>query len=827
MKLYDYEKKHLRQMRKEAAGCALFLKRNEDFPLEGPCEIGLYGNGGRHTQKGGTGSGDVNSRFYVTAEKGLEWAGFTITTKDWLDRYDQVKKDRHERFIREIRSGARKSGMLAVQYSMGKVEREGDYDIPTGHGETAVYVLSRVCGEGSDRQWKRGDILLTKTEISDIIQLAADYNKFILVLNVGGPVDLSPIADAVDNILLLSQLGAVTGVVLADILLGKADPSGKLAASWVSEQKCEAIGEFGNRDNTRYNEGVYVGYRYYETQKVQTLFPFGFGKSYTDFDLIPGNAVLSGSSLTVNVRVKNTGSYAGREVVEVYASLPDDRIDQPARVLAGFTKTHTIEPGQEEEVSVKVNLKDITTFDAEAACYLIPAGDTVISIGEDSCHVNPVCILHTNEDVPVKKVRNALGKTDFVDFFPKITKSELKSAEDQTGAAPDGSASAAEEQTGALRVPIIEFSDADIPCQVVDYDLTEDIDPRASSMTDEELAKASVGAFKEGGMMSVIGQAGQKVPGSAGETFEDKERDIRALVMADGPAGLRIDRDYGIDKDGAYSYGNPLLLSMLEFAPKPVQLLPLIQRKQAEKRTRNGGELKHQYATAIPIGTAIAQSWDTDFAKACGDLVGTEMEIYDVDIWLAPALNIQRDIRCGRNFEYYSEDPLISGYMAAAVTNGVQKHEGRYTTIKHFAANDQETNRMANNSCVSERALREIYLRGFEIAVRESQPGFVMNSYNLINGTHTSERRDLMTDILRAEFGFQGCVMTDWVVPGMTEKNSHWGYPDPASVIAAGTSLYMPGSQPDYENILSALKSGRLTREQAEINVSRLLKYCK
>lgn len=826
MKLYDYEKKHLRQLRKEAAGCALFLKRNEDFPLEGPCEIGLYGNGGRHTQKGGTGSGDVNSRFYVTAEKGLEWAGFTITTKDWLDRYDQVKKDRHERFIREIRSGARKSGMMAVQYSMGKVECEGDYDIPTGHGETAVYVLSRVCGEGSDRQWKRGDILLTKTEISDIIQLAADYKKFILVLNVGGPVDLSPIADAVDNILLLSQLGAVTGVVLADILLGKADPSGKLAASWVSERKCEAIGEFGNRDNTRYNEGVYVGYRYYETQKVQTLFPFGFGKSYTDFELIPGNAVLSGSSLTVNVRVKNTGSYAGREVVEVYASLPDDRIDQPARVLAGFQKTHTIEPGQEEEVSVKVNLKDITTFDAEAACYLIPAGNTIISIGQDSCHVNPVCILHTNEDVPVKKVRNALGKTDFVDFFPKITKSELKGAEEQVDS--DGnSADAVEEQTGALQVPIIEFSDADIPCQVVDYDLTEDIDPRASSMTDEELAKASVGAFKEGGVLSVIGQAGQKVPGSAGETFEDKERDIRALVMADGPAGLRIDRDYGIDKDGAYSYGNPLLLSMLEFAPNPVRLLPLIQRKQAEKRTRNGGELKHQYATAIPIGTAIAQSWDTDFAKACGDLVGTEMEIYDVDIWLAPALNIQRDIRCGRNFEYYSEDPLISGCMAAAVTKGVQKHEGRYTTIKHFAANDQETNRMANNSCVSERALREIYLRGFEIAVRESQPGFVMNSYNLINGTHTSERRDLMTDILRAEFGFKGCVMTDWVVPGMTEKNSHWGYPDPVNVIAAGTSLFMPGSQGDYEAILSGLKNGRLTRQQAEMNVSRLLKYCK
>lgn len=835
MKLFDHEKKHLRELRKGAAGCALFLKRNGDFPLDGPCEIGLYGSGARHTRKGGTGSGDVNSRFYVTAEKGLERAGFTITSKDWIDRYDQVKKENHERFVKQIKAEALKSGMLPIQYSMGKVECDCDYDIPLGSGDTAVYVLTRVCGEGADRQWVRGDIFLTKTEISDILQLKANYKRFMLVLNVGGPVDLSPVVEAVDNILLLSQLGAVTGVVLADILLGKADPSGKLTASWVAEKDRETIGEFGDINNTRYKEGVYVGYRYYETEGVKPLFPFGYGKSYTDFDLKPVSAGLSDGILEVSASVKNTGSRAGREVVEVYASLPDDRIDQPVRVLAGFEKSPVIEAGEEKTVYVKVDLRDIASFDENAACYIIPAGDTIISVGEDSSDVTTACVLRAATDIRIKQVRNSLGETDFTDFVPEkkgtqAVDTDLKEITDFSPEkinAEQDSDDVAENNVSvkAVGVKIIELSEEAIECTEVFYDDAEPVDPIAAQMTDEELALASVGAFGDSAVASVIGQAGQKVPGSAGETYENNEKEIRGLVMADGPAGLRLDRKYGVDSNGVYSYGNPMFNSMLEFSPKVAQIYPVIQRKKAEIRTAKGGEVKYQFATAIPIGTAIAQSWDVEFAKDCGYIVGSEMEIYDVDIWLAPALNIQRDIRCGRNFEYFSEDPLISGYMAAAITNGVQEHEGRYVTLKHFAANNQETNRMASNSCVSERALREIYLRGFEIAVRESSPAFVMNSYNLINGVHTSERHDLITDVLRSEFGFEGAVMTDWIVPGMTSKNSEWSYPDPAKVAAAGTSVFMPGTKHDYEDILTGLKTGKVTREQLEINVTHLLQF--
>ena len=800
MKLYDYEKKHLRLMRRDAGGCTLFLKRNKDFPLEAPCEIALYGNGARHTLKGGTGSGEVNSRFYVTAEKGLARAGFTITNPEWMDAYDKARAIEREAFVKRIRQEAVKAGMNVATYSMGKVDPEPEYDISVGSGDVAIYVLSRVCGEGNDRQPVRGDILLTKTEISDILQIQANYKKFMLVLNVGAPVDLSPVADAVDNILLLSQLGAVTGVVLADIILGKADPSGKLAATWISWKDHEQIGDFGNQDDTHYEEGAYVGYRYYETAGVKPLFPFGYGKSYTDFSVDASDASVANGILTVDAKVKNIGDYDGREVVQAYVSVPDNKFDEPVKVLGGFTKTETIAAGEEDTVSVKINLNDIATYDTQNARYVLPAGDYIVSAGDSVEDTTEVCILHAAEEIVTKDVKNLLDFPDFQDYRPEIKDRKYDTS-----------------------LPVIELTQEMVPCIKADYDKEEEIDPRVKDLSDEDLALLSVGYFDDSKKGFVIGDQGFKVPGSAGETcakFEDKG--IRALVLADGPAGLRLDRKIGEDSKGVYSYGNPMLNDFMDFLPKAAQMIPGIRLRDAEKRTREGGQIKYQFATAIPIGTAIAQSFDIPFAEECGDIVGSEMEIFGVDVWLAPALNIQRDIRCGRNFEYYSEDPVVAGYFAAAITNGVQKHPGRYTCIKHYAANNQETNRIANNSVVSERAMREIYLRGFEIAVRESHPGTVMSSYNLINGVHSMERYGLITDILRSEFGFNGAVMTDWVVPDMAAKNSAYHYPDPAKVAAAGNSLFMPGSRHDYEDILSGLKIGTVSREQLEINVSHL-----
>ena len=311
------------------------------------------------------------------------------------------------------------------------------------------------------------------------------------------------------------------------------------------------------------------------------------------------------------------------------------------------------------------------------------------------------------------------------------------------------------------------------------------------------------------------------MPGAAGESTSSlKEKGLPGLVMADGPAGLRLSPRYYRDKKGVHTFEATVPDSVLEYLPRP--LAWFLGRKP---KAKSGTDIKDQYTTAIPIGTAIAQSWNTEFAYICGEIVAEEMERFGVHLWLAPALNIHRSILCGRNFEYFSEDPLLSGRLAAAMTRGVQSHPGCGVTIKHFAANNQETNRYNNSSNVSERAMREIYLKGFAICVKESAPCAVMTSYNLLNGVHTSESRELTEAILRREWGFEGIVMTDWITAGfILSRGAHYAPPHAGKAAAAGSDLFMPGSQKDYKEVLEALKGGTLTRKQLEISATRVQK---
>ena len=308
-------------------------------------------------------------------------------------------------------------------------------------------------------------------------------------------------------------------------------------------------------------------------------------------------------------------------------------------------------------------------------------------------------------------------------------------------------------------------------------------------------------------------------PGAAGEsTHKLESKGIKTIVVADGPAGLRIAKEYYEDEKGVHAIGLAIPESIFMVMPKML-------RKFIDFRTRpkKGVEIKKQYTTAIPIGTAIAQSFNMEFARICGDIVGSEMELFNVDVWLAPALNIHRNVLCGRNFEYYSEDPLVSGEVAAAITDGVQKHK-RGVTIKHFAANNQETNRYLNNSVVSERALREIYLKGFAICINKSKPYAIMSSYNLINGTHSSETRELITDYLRCETVFDGLVMTDWIIAEDTQnKQGRYCEPDPAKVARSGHSMFMPGDKDNYSRLLEGIKNGTVDRKQLQINATYLL----
>ena len=805
MELFDYEKEHIGLLRDSLAECTLFLRQNGAFPLEAPGRIAAYGNGVRHTVKGGTGSGEVNSRYSVNVEQGLKGAGFTITTGRWLDAFDQVEQDAQKAFVKEIKERAKKKHTMAILEGMGAVMPQPEYDLPLdGEGDTAIYVLSRISGEGNDREPIPGDIRLTDSEAKTILALDAKYEKFMLVLNVGGVVDLTPVKE-VSNILVLSQLGVETGSVLADILLGRANPSGKLTTTWASWEDYCKEGEFGDINDTRYKEGIYVGYRYFDTVGKKPLFPFGYGLSYTSFDIAVTGAAAEGDTIRIKAAVSNTGARAGREVVQVYVSAPAGRLDKPYQDLAAFAKTDLLEPGASQELTISFSLRDCASYDAQKESYVLEAGSYVVRVGDSSDHTQPAALVDLDGEAIVTKARNCLGETDFEDWKPSGSET-----------------AAAEELSDITRISVAA---ADIETVTVSYDQEREIDPRVKDLTVEELAYLNVGAFNpKAGALSVIGNAATNVAGAAGETTGVlKEKGFPVLVMSDGPAGLRLAKEFYRDEKGAHGIGSSMVPeSFLPFLPAPARFI--MNLIGGSGKPKKGQKVEYQYATAIPIGTAIAQSFNLPLAESYGSIVGDEMERFGVHLWLAPALNIHRDIRCGRNFEYYSEDPLISGKTAAAITRGVQRHPGCGTTIKHYAANNQEKNRYCNNSIVSERAMREIYLKGFGICVRESQPHALMTSYNLLNGVHTSEHRGLIEDILRCEYGFKGIVMTDWIVDMAQDKQSLHRMPIAAEIAKAGGDLVMPGSKGDFDSIVKAAKSGELELRQLQINATRVLR---
>ena len=804
----NYEKEHLDYVNKNAAECTVLLKTNGDFPLEKAENLAAYGAGIRYTIKGGTGSGEVNSKETFTIEQGLEKSGFSICTKDWLDEYDEVRKNAKKQFYKDLKAAAKAKHENVFMYSLGKVMKEPNYNIAISKKcDTAIYVVSRNSGEGSDREVLEGDVKLNESEIRDILKLNEVYERFMLVLNVGGPLDLSPVLE-VENILILSQLGTDCGTILADILLGKQNPSGKLTTTWARFEEYSSEGTFGDWDDNLYKEGIYVGYRYFDTFGKKALFPFGYGLSYTSFEQDVCEIINDKDEITVKVNVKNTGNYAGKEVVQVYLSMPEGKLDQPYQQLVGYTKTPLLSSGDDCQVSVSFRLSEFASYDAENENYILEHGEYIVRVGNSSVNTIISGVVNLDETIVVREVKNCLGEPSFSDI-----KSEANNREDIPQSAIQ-----------------INLHKDDFYTRTITYDKDVEIDERVKRLTNEELAYLAIGNFDPNAKgLSIVGNAATHLAGAAGETTSQlSSKGIKPLIMADGPAGIRISLKYY--ESGENQYGaNMIPESMMEMMSPLVKFIA--KRVASSKKMPKNAVIKEHSATMIPIGTAIAQSFNVELAERLGDIVGEEMEMFGVHLWLAPALNIHRSILCGRNFEYYSEDPLVSGLTAAAITNGVQKHRGCGTTIKHYAANNAETNRYCNNSQVSERAMREIYLRGFEICVRESQPKAVMTSYNLLNGTHTSEHKGLIEDILRTEFGFEGIVMTDWVMEVLSSAKSKYRNALADEVAKAGGELFMPGTKKDYNRVIAALKDGSLSRNQLEINASRLIRaidsfYC-
>lgn len=786
---------HKQLLRGSAAECSLILKKDGKFPLSAPCKIALYGSGARQTVKGGTGSGDVNCYEYNSIEKALEIAGFTVTTKAWLDGYDAEKKRAVDAFMAEIikKSGGDKAALFVAAF--GAIGSECEYDLPHDEdGDACVYVIARNSGEGNDRRVEKGNIYLTDTEVKDILALNEKFDKFMLVLNVGGVIDMSPVK-SVKNILLLSQLGVVTGDVFADILLGKSNPSGKLATTWAKYSDYQTIGDFGDRNDTRYKEGIYVGYRYFDTANVEPIYPFGYGLSYTDFSVETLKCTNEKDKFSVDVKVKNIGNCAGKEVVQLYVTCPVGELDKPYQVLAAFAKTKELKTGDKQTLTLVFDLKEVASYCEKCASFVLEKGKYIVRVGNSSRNTKIAAVIELSEKVVTEKVKNALGTPDFTDAKLVYTVND-----DLNG------------------VSVIKLSAKDFVTVEHDYVIDKHVNPVIKNISDEKLIHMCIGAYLPQSKLSVLGSSACHVCGASGETsnYVHDVTNGKYLVLADGPAGLRIAPKCTQTENGMRTVHDKID-GLLAFLPKEMA------QQLISKESLSEDKIFYQDTTAIPIGTAIAQSWNPAFGELCGDIVGRESEIYKCHIWLAPAMNIHRSILCGRNFEYYSEDPFVSGKTAAGIVRGYQKHTGHGATIKHFCANNQEWNRYNSNSIVSERAMREIYLKGFEICVKEAKPKAIMTSYNLINGEHTSQREDLLDGILRGEWGYEGFVMTDWVTTGNSfDPQSKYPGIYAHKVVNAGNDIVCPGGDPDFDDLTEALKTGKITREQLEVCATRV-----
>lgn len=798
-----------RTVARKAAAEGIVLMKNEGvLPLKKGSKIALFGSGAGQTIKGGTGSGDVNEREVVSIYQGLLNAGVEITSRDWVEDFQKIYKKSREDWREEIfREAQGKASMDFFQ-----IYASHAYEMPSGRpilendmngADIAVYVVSRVAGEGADRFEKEGDYYLTEHEKEDLKMISAQCKDVIVILNVGGQIDPGEIL-AIPNvkaILNIVQPGMEGGNALADILTGKVTPSGKLTDTWAKKYSDYPNSETfshnnGNIQTEKYEEGIYVGYRYFDSFQVDVEYPFGFGLSYTGFDILPGEVRADETSVSVEVTVKNTGkTYSGKEVVQIYASCPQEGMPKEYRRLCGFAKTDLLKPQGSETMTITFPAKALASFDEETAAWVLEKGLYGIWIGNSSQNVVLSGALSVKENVILEKVQHICPlKEELKEIVrPEETIRQLEAAWhkelDHKGIVPVVFAPVAEQKE---RIPAGE------PEQMAS-ELVE-------KLSDEELIAMVIGEISKG-QDNALGSAGIMVPGAAGETsgiLEDKW-DVPGVSMADGPAGLRLIKKYDV---------NPKIGEIYD-----VGLLAALEGGFfANDEAHEDADTYYQYCTAIPVGTLLAQTWNMELLEETGKAVAKEMQEFGVAWWLAPGMNIHRNPLCGRNFEYYSEDPLVSGMAAAAITRGVQSVEGVGTTIKHFACNNQEDNRLGSNSVLSERTLREIYLRGFEIAVKTSQPMAIMTSYNEINGVHAANCKDTCTTAAREEWDFQGIIMTDW-----TTTMPHGGS-IPWKCAQAGNDLIMPGWDGDSESIRKALEDGSLDREELKACVKRMLK---
>ena len=762
----EREISHMALSRQAAAqGMVLLENRNQTLPIAIAGKIALWGGGACNTVKGGTGSGDVNQRQTVSVYQGLQNAGYQITTEEWLKDYTE-----------ENGSQIGKDTILTEEDLRAGAE---------GGTDTAIYVISRSSGEFQDRP--RSDFELTETEQMNIQRMAEYFEHSIVLLNVGGMMDTSFIREIpeLDSVLLMSQAGMEGGNAVVDVLNGTITPSGKLTDTWALQYEDYPASEtFAGNDGDSlqedYEEGIYVGYRYFDTFGLDVAYEFGYGKSYTEFTIEVNEVRADKKKVEVDVTVTNTGdTFSGKEVVQVYFTAPEGKLEKPYQELAAYAKTDELAPGGAQKLTVSFATTEMSSYNEKRASYMLEAGDYILRVGNSSRNTQVAAVLQMEQSVVTEIVGNELAADKELEELSNagatpITypgeQQEIRRAkviqlpyaalryldgynqsiyddETVTTYVPKGTDTSTLPVSGRADEYKQQIKEVTVVpgAKLIDvYNGNLSIEQFVAGLTYEELGNLTNGASSASVSGPVVGAQANSVQGAAGETtglYYDSYG-IPNIVLADGPAGLRLTQEY----------------------------------------TQNDTKY-YQYCTAWPIGTLLAQTWDTELVETVAQAIGKEMEEYGVTLWLAPGMNIHRDPLCGRNFEYYSEDPLIAGTMGAAATKGVQSIPGIGVTVKHFAANNQETNRNSENNTISERALREIYLKGFEITVKSAQPMAIMTSYNKINGEWAAGSYDLCTNLARGEWGFEGLIMTDWGAAAPVSESMH-----------AGNDLIMPGN---------------------------------
>ena len=769
--------------RKIGAEGIVLLENNGVLPLKSNT-VALYGLGARHTAFGGTGSGENRPRYRVNIEEGLKNAGCQIVNGAWLDSLDEAYERERRVWRKQLIKGLKKCKKTAqMDYASAhpflpplgpEIKKEGTMP--------AIYVLTRQAGEGSDRKTEAGDYYIRPEEFAQLKTLCSLYDETILILNVSGVIDLSFTKElSLSAILLTLQGGMEAGGSAADVLLGKVTPSGRLASTWA--ERYEDYPSYntysyqnGNPREEDYFENLYVGYRWFHAHGKKARYPFGYGLSYTTFRKACKQIAVKGSKVSCSVLVENIGSCAGREVIQLYLSVPAGKLKKERVSLAGFAKSALLQPQESEEVEVTFDLRDFASYDIKRAAFILEAGEYLLYLGNNAEKLTEIGVLSLEKEVITEQCKNVCAmKREIAFFTPPAVEREIPDFE---------------------RIPI--HAD-EIECVTHSYKKPTAPDTKQIKLSIKQKIKLLVGTSYLGGVRNtVFGAAGYT-------TSAFYKRGIPNMPMTDGPQGLNVSPVTKKPKQNLFNI--PAIPEAMRYG-----ILGLL----AGGTPKAGRNTYYQYATAFPSEALCAQTWDEALLMEEGRAIGEEMEEFGVTYFLAPAMNLQRSPLCGRNYEYYSEDPYLTGKIAAALTSGVQEQKGRYATLKHFACNNLETERNLSSSNLDERTLREIYLKAFKIAVREAAPKSVMASYNKVNGKYVVNSFELLTDVLRNEFQFEGVVMTDWLAAG--HDNSYVEL-----CPKAGCDLIMPGFPTEVKKIYRAYKKGKITREEIEISASRII----